>query len=212
MSNFIDERLLEYVSYGFEGGPTFLTTSAELVSGWDQRNAERTRPRHRFVAPYDSVKQEFHEQLKAAYIACLGPVGSFRFKDWSDYVLDDVVVGTSDGNTGQEIQIVKPYTFATTTINRTITKPCDSTVWTQANGYVEDAPALVVTADDTPITPTSIDYSTGIITLTEAAGKVIRVSGHFDVPVHFEEDSLNFTIVEYQAHNATIALIEDFRA
>jgi uncharacterized protein (TIGR02217 family) len=211
MSNFINERLLEYMSYGFEGGPTFLTTSAELVSGWDQRNAERSRPRHRYVAQYDAISKDFHDLLKSAYVACLGPVASFRLKDWSDYKLDDEQIGISDGTTDQAIQIIKPYTFGVTTIERPITKPCDSTVWTQANGYVEDAVPLVVTADDTPITPTSIDYDTGIITITEAAGQVIRATCHFDVPVHFEEDSLNFTIVEYEAHNATVSLIEDFR-
>jgi len=212
MSDFIDERLLEWVSYGFEGGPTFLTVSAELVSGWDQRNAERLRPRHRFTAPYDSVKKEFHDILKAAYIACLGPEASFRFKDWADYKLEDVIVGDSDGTTDQLVQIVKPYTFGTRTINRPIIKPCDSTIYNQANGYVEDAPALVITADDVPITPSAIDYTTGIITITEAAGQVLRVTCDYDVPVHFENDSLNFTIVEFQAHTSQIALIEDFRA
>jgi uncharacterized protein (TIGR02217 family) len=211
MSDWIDERLLEHVSYQFEADTTFFTVSAELTSGWDQRNAERVRPRMRYIAPFDAIDKAYHAQLKAAYIAALGPEASFRFKDWSDYKLEDERIGVTDGNVDQELQIVKPYTFGARTINRPITKPCDSTKFTIANGYVEDAPALVVTADDVPIAFT-VDYATGIITITEAAGQVVRVTCHFDVPVHFEDDALKFTIVEFEAHSASVALIEDFRA
>lgn len=210
---FQDARLLEYVSYGFTGGPTFNTTRARLVSGYERRNAERSRPLYRFRAPYDGIHSDHHAAVQSAYIACLGPTHSFRFKDWSDYQLNNVTIGTTSGGTDEAIQIIKPYTFGSLTVNRTITKPVDSTVYNIAGGYVANAVALAVTADDTPISFTC-DYSTGILTLTgtRPGSEVIKVTGEFDVPVFFDEDSLEFDFIEWEAHSGEIRLTEDFAA
>ena len=213
--SYVDERLLERVSYGFVGGPRFLTTEVQLRSGRDRRNAERSRPKYYFRAPYGSIAPEYFAQLQAAYIACLGPVYAFRFKDWSDYQLNDVTIGTADGTADQELQIVKPYTFGTgmtaRTVNRIITKPVDSTVYNIAGGYVADSVGLAVTANDTPIAFTC-DYDTGIITLTGTNGHTIKVTGEFDVPMRFADDALDFDFVQWQAHSADIALVEDWGA
>lgn len=208
---FQDERLLEHVSYGFTGGPSYTTTRSRLFSGFERRNAERSRPLYRFRAPYNKIKPQHHAALQAAYIACLGPVYSFRFKDWSDYRLENAVIGSADGTADQELQIVKPYSFGTLTVNRIITKPVDSAVYSIANGYVADAVALSVTANDTPIA-FSLDYDTGILTLTGTEGHVIRVTGEFDVPVYFDEDQLEFDFVNWEAHSSDIRLVEDFAA
>lgn len=205
--SFINERLLEHVSYGFSGGPNFLTSKVRLRSGVTRRNAERSLPLYKYRAPYNAIKDEHHSVVISVYLACQG-IHSFRFKDWADYQLNDVVIGTADGTTDQEIQIVKPYTFGNTTLNRVIKKPVDSTVFTIANGYVSNAVALSVTANDTPIAFTC-DYATGIITLTGTDGHVIRVTGEFDVPVYFEDDFLDFDFVNFGAHTTEIALTED---
>lgn len=208
--SFIDERLLEKVSYGFSGGPTFATTRVQLVSGREKRNAERSNPKWRFSAPYENIPDEYISEVRNAYIACWGPVESFRFKDWTDYQLNDVVIGTAVGDTNETMQIVKPYTFGTKTVNHIITKPVDSIKYNKANGYVEDSVALSVTADDTPIS-FAVDYDTGILTFTVSAGEVIRVTGEFDFCVHFDEDSLDFTIANWRAHTGEIVLVEDFQ-
>lgn len=210
--SFLDARLDETVAYGFRTSCRFLTTVKELRSGKDRRNAERLRPRYHAVAPYDAVGEEQFEALQAAYVACLGRAYSFRFKDWSDYSLNNVEIGTADGTTDQQIQIVKPYSIfragtAVRTVNRKIEKPVDSTVYNRANGYRENAVALSVTANDTPISFT-VDYDTGIITLTGTAGHVIRVTGEFDIPMRFDSDALDFDFIQWQAHSTDIALVE----
>lgn len=210
--SFLDARLDETVSYGFRGGPRFLTTVVELRSGKDRRNAERLRPKYYYRAPYNAINEDNFAALQAAYIACLGPAYAFRFKDWADYQLDDVAIGTADGTTDQQIQIIKPYVIsragaAVRTVNRKIEKPVDSTVYNKANGYRSNAVALSVTANDTPIA-FNCDYDTGMITLTGTNGHTIKVTGEFDVPVRFVDDALEFDFVEWRAHSTDIALVE----
>lgn len=204
---FVDERLNETVDYGFICGPRFNTTVAELRSGRSNRNAERLRPRYHATAPYGSVNETVFADLQAAYIACLGQAYAFRFKDWADYQLSDVTIGTADGTTDQTLQIIKPYVFGTRTVNRKIEKPVDSTKYNVANGYKYNAAALAVTANDVPISFT-VDYNTGIITFTATATHTIKVTGEFDIPMRFASDALDFHFVEWEAHSTDIPLVE----
>ncbi len=209
---FINDRLLDRVAYGFSGGPTWATTVVRLVSGRSKRNAERSQPLHRYTAPFQNIEESHHNLVIATYIACLGPVHSFRFKDWKDYRLENVTIGTAVGGAGETMQIIKPYTFGPAggeyTLNRNITKPVDSTVFT-------DATPLSVTEDSgggpTPLSFTC-DYTTGILTFTSTIGNIIRVTGDFDVPVHFDEDTSNFEYGNYNALSTEVVLVEDFSA
>ncbi len=220
---FRDERLLELVGYGFTGGPTFATTRVSLVSGHERRNAERGRPKYKYTAPFDAIDTDHHAIVIAAYVANLGPVHSFRFKDWADYTLEDEDLGQAVGTPDETLQLVKNYTFGDPavpgffwTVTRPITKPVDSTRFTRANGYVADAVALTLTEDlgggPVPLAFTC-DYATGIVTFTASgAGAIIRASGEFDVPVHFDDDSLDFTFQNWRAHSTDVVLVEDFGA
>lgn len=204
--SFINERLLEKVAYGFDGGPTWATTRVVLVSGRSKRNAKRSQPLHRFTAPFQNIQPTHYELLIDTYMACLGPVHSFRFKCPSDYILNDVIMGTAVGGVDETMQIIKPYSFGPAggefLLNRNISKPVDSTVYT-------DATPLTLTEDDVPLAAT-FNYITGIATFTSSLGKVVRVTGEFDVPVHFEEDILNFDYSTLEALNGDIVLLEDF--
>jgi uncharacterized protein (TIGR02217 family) len=216
---YISERILELISYGMEGGAEWATTEVELVSGHTARNAERSRPRYRYVAPYDSVEPAYFRALQNCFNACQGRAHSFRFKDWADYKLEDETIGTAVGGVDETMQIVKPYTFGPVgfeeTTDRPITKPVDSTRFNKANGYVEDAVALSVTEDSgggpSPLSFT-VDYETGILTFTSTVGNIIRVTGEFDVPVHFTSDYLPFTFTNFQAHSTDVEVREDFGA
>ena len=193
--SFIDESLLDRVAYGFSGGPTWSTTRVKLISGRTKRNAERSLPLHRFTAPFNNIRPEHRDIIVDSYMACLGPVHSFRFKDYSDFELLDVVMGTAIGG-GEDMQIVKPYTFGAQTVNRKITKPLAG---------------ITLTEDDVPLAHT-IDLLTGIVTFTSTVGKVIRVTGEFDVPVYFDEDNLDFSFETWEALSVDVVLEEDFTA
>ena len=210
--SFIDSLLLDCVAYGFSGGPTWSTTRVTLASGMVRRNAERERPVYRYTAPFNNLKQEQLSVVVQAFNTCLGGLHSFRFFDRMDYLLDDAVIGTADGSAGQEIQLVKPYTFGAQTINRPIKKPVDSMVdYGRGERTLGPAPAFAVTANGSPIAFT-LDYTTGIVTLTGTAGHVIRASGWFDVPVYFEHDALNFALNNKNAHSTDVDLTEDLMA
>lgn len=197
---FIEERLLDLISYGFTGGPTWATTRVALTSGRVARNAERSRPLHRYSASYDKIKDEDRSAVIDAYNACLGPVYGFRFKDWADYLLvNEYQTDAAEGE--QTIQLQKAYTFGpagseVTTI-RPIRKP------------VEDG--VIILENDIEIAST-IDWTTGLATFTSTAGAIITATGQFDVPVMFDDDELMFSIENWKANTADLSLLEDFQA
>ena len=197
---FIEAQLLDLIAYDFEGGPTYATTRAGLVSGKIARNAERTRPLHRYGITYEKVDPQYRKDVIDAYNACLGPFYGFRFKDWQDYILINEFQATAiDGE--QTIQIQKLSTFGPPggeqTTRRLIRKP------------VEDQ--MIILENDLEITSV-IDWTTGMATFTSTAGAIITATGQFDVPVMFDDDDLMFSLVNWKANTANLALMEDFQA
>lgn len=174
---FIDERLLDCVAYGTQGGPTWLTRKIALRSGITRRNPMRSRPLYRFNVLYRNLKPDDHIAVIHAFNACFGGVDAFRLKDWSDFIADDELLGVGTG-APQSVQLVKLYTFGSRTVSRDIRKPVTGSVTLTQNG----APLAG-----------SIDYTTGIATYTATNGAVVRWSGQFDVPVVFSDDELLFS-------------------
>jgi uncharacterized protein (TIGR02217 family) len=196
---FIEERLLDLIAYGFTGGPTYATTRVQLTSGLVARNAERSRPLHRYSANYDKIREQDRQQVIDAYNACLGPVYGFRFKDWADYLLINEFQTTATG-IEETIQLIKSYTFGppggeVTTV-RTIRKPVDG---------------MIILEDSVEI-PSVIDLTTGEATFTGTLDGVITAVGQFDVPVMFDDDDLMFSIENWNANSADLTLLEDFQA
>lgn len=174
---FIEERLLDCVSYGTAGGPTWLTRRVRLNNGRTRRNPRRTFPLYEFSVLWRNLEPGGHAEVIAAFNACMGGVHSFRLKDWSDFEADAELLGLATGSE-QTVQLIKTYTFGPQAVARNIRKPVDGTV--------------VVTANGSPISAT-IDYTTGLATYTASNGAVVRWSGEFDVPVMFSDDKLEFS-------------------
>lgn len=175
---FVNERLLDCVRYGTQGGPTWLTRKKGLRSGKVRRNPVRSRPLYRYTLVYRNLLPADHMQVINAFNACMGGVFSFRLKDWSDFVAEDVLLDAVGTGAPQSVQLAKLYTFGSRTISRPITKPVDGSV--------------VITGDGTPLVAT-VDDETGIATFTAGLGDILRWSGQFDVPVYFEDDELIFS-------------------
>jgi uncharacterized protein (TIGR02217 family) len=199
---FIETRLLECVSYGTQGGPTWVTRKAALNSGIVRRNPRRSRPTYRFAVLYKNLRESDHREVINAFNACMGGVDSFRLKDWSDFEVEEEAMDALGTGAEQTQQLYKRYTFGTRTVTRPIRKPVDSTV--------------ILTANDVPISA-DVDYTTGIVTYTAANGAVVRWSGQFDVPVMFSDDELTFSfrdrnVVEGFFLDADVQLEEDLEA
>lgn len=176
--SFIDERLLECVTFGTAGGPTWFTRKVTLKSGVTRRNANRSRPQYRFAILYRNLAPALHQEVINAYNACMGGVHSFRFKDWADYQVENAVLPNVGIGGSEEIQLYKPYTFGDETLYRPIRKPVDGSVLMFSNG--------------SPFSY-SVNYDTGIATVDAELGAQISWSGEFDVPVMFEDDELQFS-------------------
>jgi len=176
--SFLNARLLECVTFGTSGGPTWFTRKVSLRSGVTRRNANRAMPLYRYSVLYRNLLPEFHQAVIDAYNACLGGVHSFRFKDWADFEADEEVLPDIGTGSAQEVQLYKAYTFGGETLYRRIRKPVPGTVTMYADG-VE--------------IPATVDYDTGVVTLTATIGDVLSWSGEFDVPVMFEDDELQFS-------------------
>jgi uncharacterized protein (TIGR02217 family) len=175
---FIDERLLDRVSYGTQGGPQWATIRIPLRSGIIRRKAARSRPLYRFIVIYQNLREADHGVVIAAFNACMGGVHSFRLKDWSDFRAVNSFLAVGTGDSEQVEQLIKLYEFGNQNHARPIRKPVPGTV--------------TLTADGVPIASV-VDYSTGEVTFAAGAGEVIRWSGEFDVPVMFENDELMWT-------------------
>ncbi len=176
--DFIEERLLECVTFGTVGGPTFSTRKVVLKSGITRRNPRRSRPLYRYSLIYKNLTPSQHAEVINAFNACYGGVHSFRLKDWMDFEAVDEQLSALGTGSPQSLQLIKTYEFGNSNnIVRPIRKPVHSTV--------------ILTANGTPISKTI--SSAGVVTFTAAASAVIRWSGEFDVPVMFEDDELLFS-------------------
>lgn len=199
--SFIETRLLDCVTYGTQGGPTWKTRKIGLKNGFVRRNPQRTRPMYRFNIVYRNLMPGDHAKVIDAFNACMGGVFGFRIKDWSDFEADDQVLAAVGSGAPQTVQLIKTYAFGSRAIARKIVKPVTGTV--------------ELTSNNVPIA-SSVDYTTGLVTYTAPNAEVIRWSGQFDVPVTFSDDELMFSGDDKGADGlfltADVALEEDFSA
>lgn len=119
------------------------------------------------------------EELIAFFQVMRGRAYGFRFKDWSDYqVANSFAAG--DGTT-TVFQAAKIYQAGTYTFSRTLTRLVGPAV-VKVNGFVAEA---------------SVNLDNGQITFSQApvADTVISIECEFDVPVRFDVDDLQVTMI-----------------
>ena len=193
---FEETRLLDKVAYGFTGGDTWEITRVPLFSGKVARNSERTQPLWRGSAPYDQIEPADHVVVRDAFNAMQAGLHGFRFKNWADYTLTAEVIGTAAGSADETMQLIKTYTLGGNSAVRTVIKPVG-----QASLFEDGAPLASTT-----------DTTTGEVTFTSTAGKVITATVEYDLPVIFADNDLQFTIQNWESHSTEISLMEDLGA
>lgn len=208
MTAFIESQFPTNIPFQFSGGPAYNTTVNITKSGFETRNVNWTKPRHKYIFNYGSLPQADYDNAKRFFHACQGRAIGFRFKDWNDYKscgIDDAVsavdqiVGTGNG-VSTVLQLIKKYTVASTTLTRVIKKPVAGTVLIALNG--------------TPTTAFTVDTATGLVTMTSPPGIGVTVTCgfHFDTPCRFDMDEMLSQIINVGACNTSITLIEDMNA
>jgi len=193
--SFIEVRLLDNISGGFSGGPTWKTRRIGLRNGIERRNVDRSRPLNRFQGSWDRREEDVLDTLIEAFNATAGSAYGFRFKNWMDYRAINQPLGAATGS-DQSVQLVKTYPFGTMARTVAIRKPNDDV--TILAGGIEIA--------------SSVDTTTGIVTFTGNPGDPITWAGTFDIPVIFDSDEFMGTIEETHVHTVSVALSEDLSA
>lgn len=192
--SFIDTRLNERYRYGFVGGPRWNTLVIDQANGRNRRLKKWSLPHHEFTADFATFTEAEKAQLLNAFMAAGGAFAAFRFRDWNDWLAVDQTIGTGDGTTNP-IQLVRNYTFGSTTFSRPITLPL--------NAVILDA--------DNEVVPATVNPTTGMVTPTSPwPAKALRWNGQFDVRVRFAEDFNPFIAASEKVRECTVRLVEDF--
>ena len=206
---FYEVRFPDDVSYGSAGGPGFATQIVGLDGGAEQRVTRWSNARRRFNVAYGVKSYAQLQNVIRHYVAVRGAANGFRYKDWSEFttaidgqsaittangaeVFLHTLTAADEAAATFTVQLRKLYKVTqgaseTQTVARNITKPVLNTVklWKKATGDV--APVAVASG-------WTIDYTTGIITITNWAGTGAvegdEVYGgcEFDLPVRFSKE------------------------
>lgn len=162
------------IAYAFEGGPAFSTDIVVNGGGYESRNANWAQARRKWSCSHVPKNQADTDTLKSFFVIAAGRANGFRFKDWADYSATSSE-GVFTLLTATTFQMYKRYTSGASTHDRKITKP-------------------IATVTVTGGTVSSIDYTTGIVTMT--SGTPTAWSGEFDTPARFDADEMRLRMIE----------------
>ena len=176
--SFSEKRFPTDISYNSLGGPEYFTEISSLKNGHEQRNISWQTARCHYNVTHAIKSQSQLDEIIAFFRARKGMAIGFRFKDWSDYIAKDQIVGHGDGAT-KSFQLIKNYVSGENSETRIITKPVAGTVKIYKNSVLQTGGF-------------SIDHKTGamLFNTPPALGSIINASFEFDVPVRFDSDSL----------------------
>ena len=171
--------------------PSFSTAVIAGSGGAEQRQANWAEARTSYdVGPGVRSEADIAALLRF-FRARMGPARGFRLRDPFDAAGDDETLGTGDG-VRRRFALVKHYGEMT----RRITRPVAGSVSVAVDGVATSAfavePGGFVVLDTAP-----------------AAGKTVRASFGFDVPVRFAGDRLEVSLATWAAGEAvSVPLVE----
>lgn len=189
MSFYENNRFPDCISLGAVGGPRYLTDVVQTNSGFEYANQNWEFPLHGWTVGHDARLDENFGELRAHYRAMKGRFHRFRFKDWSDFKCpDDAGIGVFATIDSTHFQLYKAYlTTGSPFEARKIVKPVAGTITVDTG------------------TVASIDYTTGIVTMT--TGTPTQWFGEFDVPCRYDTDQMDEQIINRHGVGITSQLI-----
>jgi uncharacterized protein (TIGR02217 family) len=179
IADFAEVQFPALISRGAKGGPMFKTSVSVVNSGASQRVALWNDPIWRWDVGIGAQTRDQMQEVIEFFIARMGKLQGFRFKDWQDYRVTDQ---TMQNISGDLWQIVKRYTSGSVTKIRRIRKPIDGTL------SITDHVGVPISALEY-----TVDYTKGTVLFT--LGPVVnpRATCEFDTPVRFDTDSIDYT-------------------
>lgn len=185
MTGFHEVRFPEGIARGATGGPGYDTTIISTVAGYERRNANWAQARGRWDVGSGLKRREDLQSLIAFFRARQGRAYGFRFKDWTDFAVTNVVLGTGDG-ANKVFQLVKRYASGGVEVTRGIAKPVIGSLTAYRDGIAVGGGV-------------SLDSASGFVTFgtAPAPGAVISATFEFDVPVRFDTDQMGVSLDAY---------------
>ena len=83
-------------TFGWVGGPEFMTRIVEMRNGRERRNAEWANARHRFQLPYWNLKSSDYARIKSHHLVCRGRLHNFLYQDRLDHSAQAAVFGIAE--------------------------------------------------------------------------------------------------------------------
>ena len=197
MSAFLEARLADQISYGFQAVPSYMTRIVPMDNGREKRNANWTKAKRRYTSQFMTFTDAQFALLLALFHAVQGSAYGFRFKDWTDYTATLESLGTTPGANQTPVQLIKTYTNGANSTVRTITRPVAGKVTVYQAGVAKAG---------------TFSTTTGLFTPTTnwTAATALTWTGEFDVPVRFASDELPSTYDDYKIIQSVIELVEVF--
>lgn len=194
-------------SFGFNKSADYSVSIVERSSGIRSVNRNWYYPLHQFSAvPIETRRDDDMSRVIRFWHAVGGRSGQFLFKDYTDYkstvMPSDAITATDqpleETTTANVFQLLKMYTDEEFNYQqlRIIQKPKQGSILISDNG--------------TPLTEGgdyTIDYDTGLVTVTSPPAGVLTWGGEFYVPVMFESTP-EFMIVNWRSQSTGFALRE----
>jgi uncharacterized protein (TIGR02217 family) len=170
------------VERGVKGGPMFSTIVNRTDGGKTSTNQNWQYPLYRGQVGYGIQSKSNLVEIINFFYARRGSAYGFLFRDWSDYEVEDQLVGTGNGAT-LNFDIIKTYGDDVRPFYRPIKRPIESSFVVKVNN--------VVVSD----TLWSINETTGVLSFSggsaPANGHAVTVTGEFNIPVMFTADALD---------------------
>ena len=205
LADVIDARLEEEIERGAQGGPRFKTSIISLSSGFEKRNIQWSQARAEWNIAYGVQSDADFTSVLDTFYAARGQAFGFRFRDWADYIVSDVLgqrqlIGTGDG-VELNFQLIKTYVLGATTYTRNITRPSPSV---PVKIYVDD---VLQVGGGTDYTLTIPDFLGQVqFVVAPAASLDITASFEFDIPVRFADDKFLLEIQRATASGAAASI------
>lgn len=177
----------EKISFGAQGGPSWLTQIVMTGGGLEYRNQPHRNQTCTFNVGHAARKEDTFAIVANLYWRVRGRLHGFRYKDWTDYM------STQMGGAGVFIQLTST-TFQAYKQYSGVGSPT-------YERKIQKLSATPTLTSGTAVTPVW-DLNTGILTV--ASGVPTGWSGSFHVPMRFDIDDAQFQIIN---RNVTEGLI-----
>lgn len=194
---FIEERLLDSVSFGTVYGESFKTDVVTMRNKSESRNMLWSESQGIFTLVFNAMLPEHRAEIMNVFRTCRGRGIGFRLKNWVDFKVEKqkigVTTGTNDYVTLQLKTTFKSHGFET---EKTIYKPVEGTI--------------KIFSGDEEI-PFDLDYTTGKVTILDTKISDIYWSGEYDIPVRFDSDEIHWSVDSKTGDNFIMGTDLDLR-